>query len=218
MHGLQEEAALGVVARPAVQCPARPGPALLGPHLAHERMGHRVRFEQRQRQLQAAGSRHGRAGTAAPGWAGPGWAGPRRVVRRPGRAGAAMATAAEERGREGAREEAPDGAGDEAAAGAEETVKIICLGDSAVGKSKCVRRGGPAGSGGGPAGSGGPAAGPAGSRRPVLSPQAAGAVSARWLVSLGVGERGSGAITTGGGVGPARCALRNGVCASPSAP
>lgn len=27
---------------------------------------------------------------------------------------------------------------DEAAAGAEETVKIICLGDSAVGKSKCV--------------------------------------------------------------------------------
>ncbi|NWT75229.1 RBL2A protein, partial [Prunella himalayana] len=47
------------------------------------------------------------------------------------------------------REEGPDGARDEAAAGAEETVKIICLGDSAVGKSKCVGRGRPAGSGGG---------------------------------------------------------------------
>ncbi|NXT71829.1 RBL2A protein, partial [Chaetops frenatus] len=43
------------------------------------------------------------------------------------------------------QEEAPDGAQDEAAAGAEETVKIICLGDSAVGKSKCVGRGGPRG-------------------------------------------------------------------------
>uniref|UniRef100_A0A8C3D2G4 Uncharacterized protein n=1 Tax=Corvus moneduloides TaxID=1196302 RepID=A0A8C3D2G4_CORMO len=53
-----------------------------------------------------------------------------------------MATAAEERGGDGAREEAPDGTRDEAAAGAEETVKIICLGDSAVGKSKCVGRGG----------------------------------------------------------------------------
>ncbi|NWH41832.1 RBL2A protein, partial [Chloropsis hardwickii] len=41
------------------------------------------------------------------------------------------------------REEAPDGARGEAAAGAEETVKIICLGDSAVGKSKCVGRGVP---------------------------------------------------------------------------
>ncbi|NWW83093.1 RBL2A protein, partial [Climacteris rufus] len=40
------------------------------------------------------------------------------------------------------REEAPDGARDDAAAGSEETVKIICLGDSAVGKSKCVGRGG----------------------------------------------------------------------------
>ncbi|NWV42890.1 RBL2A protein, partial [Grantiella picta] len=45
------------------------------------------------------------------------------------------------------QEEAPDGAGDEAAAGAEETVKIICLGDSAVGKSKCVGRGRPRGDG-----------------------------------------------------------------------
>ncbi|NXC78102.1 RBL2A protein, partial [Anhinga anhinga] len=33
---------------------------------------------------------------------------------------------------------AEEQARDEAAAGAEETVKIICLGDSAVGKSKCV--------------------------------------------------------------------------------
>lgn len=65
-----------------------------------------------------------------------------------GRAGAAMATAAAEQGRDAAREEGSDGARDEAAAGAEETVKIICLGDSAVGKSKCVGLGGPAGSGG----------------------------------------------------------------------
>ncbi|NWT10587.1 RBL2A protein, partial [Vireo altiloquus] len=35
------------------------------------------------------------------------------------------------------REEAPDATRGEAAAGPEETVKIICLGDSAVGKSKC---------------------------------------------------------------------------------
>ncbi|NXE98832.1 RBL2A protein, partial [Menura novaehollandiae] len=45
------------------------------------------------------------------------------------------------------REEAPDGTRDEAVAGAEETVKIICLGDSAVGKSKCVGRSGPRGDG-----------------------------------------------------------------------
>ncbi|XP_039427571.1 rab-like protein 2A isoform X2 [Corvus cornix cornix] len=51
-----------------------------------------------------------------------------------------MATAAEERGGDGAREEAPDRTRDEAAAGAEETVKIICLGDSAVGKSKLLER------------------------------------------------------------------------------
>ncbi|NXJ99430.1 RBL2A protein, partial [Corythaixoides concolor] len=35
----------------------------------------------------------------------------------------------------------PEPARGEAAAGAEDTVKIICLGDSAVGKSKCVSRG-----------------------------------------------------------------------------
>ncbi|NXX82656.1 RBL2A protein, partial [Urocolius indicus] len=35
--------------------------------------------------------------------------------------------------------EAPERTRDDAAAGAEDTVKIICLGDSAVGKSKCVR-------------------------------------------------------------------------------
>ncbi|KAM9277482.1 rab-like protein 2B [Cariama cristata] len=35
---------------------------------------------------------------------------------------------------------APEQARDEAAAGAEETVKIICLGDSAVGKSKLLER------------------------------------------------------------------------------
>uniref|UniRef100_A0A674HE20 RAB, member of RAS onco family like 2A n=1 Tax=Taeniopygia guttata TaxID=59729 RepID=A0A674HE20_TAEGU len=52
-----------------------------------------------------------------------------------------MATAAEQQGRAAVPEEAPDGARDEAAAGAEQTVKIICLGDSAVGKSKCVGRG-----------------------------------------------------------------------------
>ncbi|XP_066175060.1 rab-like protein 2A isoform X1 [Sylvia atricapilla] len=51
---------------------------------------------------------------------------------------------------------------------------------------------------------GGAAAGPAGSRRHVLSPQAPGAVPARWLVSLAARERGSGAGTAGGGVGPAR--------------
>ncbi|OWK50687.1 Rab-like protein 2A [Lonchura striata] len=49
-----------------------------------------------------------------------------------------MATAAEQQGRAAAPEEAPDGAREEAAAGAEQTVKIICLGDSAVGKSKCA--------------------------------------------------------------------------------
>ncbi|XP_014746287.1 PREDICTED: rab-like protein 2A [Sturnus vulgaris] len=51
-----------------------------------------------------------------------------------------MATAAEEQSRDAAREEGPDVARDEAAAGAEEMVKIICLGDSAVGKSKLLER------------------------------------------------------------------------------
>uniref|UniRef100_A0A674HGA7 RAB, member of RAS onco family like 2A n=1 Tax=Taeniopygia guttata TaxID=59729 RepID=A0A674HGA7_TAEGU len=51
-----------------------------------------------------------------------------------------MATAAEQQGRAAVPEEAPDGARDEAAAGAEQTVKIICLGDSAVGKSKLLER------------------------------------------------------------------------------
>ncbi|RLV87429.1 hypothetical protein DV515_00015705 [Chloebia gouldiae] len=114
-----------------------------------------------------------------------------------------MATAAEQQGRAAAPEEAPDGARDEAAAGAEETVKIICLGDSAVGKSKCVGRGRPAGSGGGPAV-------PGGRRVPRLtaarvSLQAAGAVPARWLVSLAAGERGSGA---GAAAGPRVAAER----------
>uniref|UniRef100_A0A8C5JEX3 RBL2A protein n=3 Tax=Passerellidae TaxID=1729112 RepID=A0A8C5JEX3_JUNHY len=113
-------------------------------------MGHGVRLEQRQRQLQPPrGGRHDRAGRhgagrgRGPGRGGArGGAGPGLVARQRGRAGAAMATAAEEQGRAAAREEAPDGDGarDEAAAGAEETVKIICLGDSAVGKSKLLER------------------------------------------------------------------------------
>lgn len=66
VHGLREEAALGgrAVARPA--CCAVPSPARLGPHLANKRMGHGVRLEQRQGQLQpprsAPRGRHGRHG------------------------------------------------------------------------------------------------------------------------------------------------------------
>ncbi|XP_041326189.1 rab-like protein 2A isoform X2 [Pyrgilauda ruficollis] len=125
-----------------------------------------------------------------------------------------MATAAEEQGRAAAREEAPDGARDEAAAGAEETVKIICLGDSAVGKSKCVGRGRPAGCGGGSRGAGRAAAVARLTGR-VLSPQAAGAVPARWLVSLAAGRR---AGSAAGGVAARRLWPHGGSLARRSQP
>lgn len=69
---------------------------------------------------------------------------------------------------------AAEQAREEAAAGAEEAVKIICLGDSAVGKSKCVAAPVPAARPG-LAGGEGAAASPCA----VLFPQAAGEVPAR---------------------------------------
>lgn len=73
---------------------------------------------------------------------------------------------------------AAEQAREEAAAGAEEAVKIICLGDSAVGKSKCVAAPVPAARPG-LAGGEGAAASPCA----VLFPQAAGEVPARRIVS-----------------------------------
>lgn len=73
---------------------------------------------------------------------------------------------------------ASEQAREEAAAGAEEAVKIICLGDSAVGKSKCVAAPVPAARPG-LAGGEGAAASPCA----VLFPQAAGEVPARRIVS-----------------------------------